>query len=199
MDKKSRLMEATENLFRSRQFHEITVDDVIKEAGVGKGTVYRHFSDKHDLFFQTALAGYEQMCEMINKINLEGLSFRQAMLKVCRTITNFFQKRKPLLRMILSEDEQTKFRGGGLRDRWLQQRKKMTESLSAVICRGKKSGEVRSDIPPAIMAEFLLGMLRTRADELTGADEEWRSDDVIVELFMRGAGKAADSKLTERT
>ena len=36
-DKRQRIMQAAEKLFSSRRFHEITTDDVAREAKVGKG------------------------------------------------------------------------------------------------------------------------------------------------------------------
>ncbi|MCD6496685.1 MAG: TetR/AcrR family transcriptional regulator [Deltaproteobacteria bacterium] len=44
-DKKQEIMNAVEHLFRNRRFHEVTLDEVAKEAQVGKGTIYRFFSD----------------------------------------------------------------------------------------------------------------------------------------------------------
>ena len=61
-EKRLRIMQAAEQLFRTRQFHEIALDEVARVADVGKGTIYLHFSDKEDLFFQTAVAGYDEMC-----------------------------------------------------------------------------------------------------------------------------------------
>ena len=40
------------------------VDDVAARAGVGVGTVYRHFPTKEALVEGVALAGYEEMCRI---------------------------------------------------------------------------------------------------------------------------------------
>ena len=44
-------MRAAEKLFTSRRYHEISLDAVVQEARVGKGTIYRYFQSKDDLFF----------------------------------------------------------------------------------------------------------------------------------------------------
>jgi AcrR family transcriptional regulator len=41
---------------------EAQVDDVARRAGVGVGTVYRHFPTKEALVEAVALGGYEEMC-----------------------------------------------------------------------------------------------------------------------------------------
>lgn len=44
-----RLLETAQRLFDAGQFAVITMSDIAKEAGVGKGTLYRHFNDKSDI------------------------------------------------------------------------------------------------------------------------------------------------------
>ena len=86
VDKKQRLMQAAETLFQTRQFHEITLDAVARQAGVGKGTIYLYFSDKEDLFFQTAVAGFDDMCEMLQQDTLAGVAFQEGLLRTLSLI-----------------------------------------------------------------------------------------------------------------
>ncbi len=188
-DKKQRIMQAAEQLFRTRRFHEITLDEIAREADVGKGTIYLYFSDKEDLIFQAALAGFDEMCGLVQRNAGEGVAFRDRLRRMCETISAFFQNRRPLFRIILSESERAmESTGTGLRQRWQQRRKTLTEAVAAVIARGVASGEIRGDIPPEILAEYLLGMLRTRSWELEDRTEPLRSHPLLVDLFMNGAG-----------
>ena len=90
-DKKQRIMQAAEKLFRTRQFHEITLDEVARVADVGKGTIYLYFSDKEDLFFQTAVAGFDEMCELLGQNAAGGVPFRNRLLRTCETVSGFFR------------------------------------------------------------------------------------------------------------
>jgi AcrR family transcriptional regulator len=188
-DKKQRIIQAAEQLFRTRRFHEITLDEIAREADVGKGTIYLYFSDKEDLIFQAAVAGFDEMCALLRQSVREGVAFRDGLLRICETISAFFRNRRPLFRIILSESSRAmESRGAGLRQRWQERRKTMTEAVAAVIERGVASGEIRRDIPPEILAEFLLGMLRTRSWELEDRPESQRSHALMVNLFTKGAG-----------
>ena len=191
-DKQQRIMQAAERLFKTRQFHEITLDEVAREADVGKGTLYLYFTDKQDLFFQTAVAGFDEMCEMLHSAAAGG-SFREELLRVCLMINDFFSQRRPLFRMILSEGERAMGQGGSLRQRWLKRRQKLTEAIAAIIGHGAAAGEVRRDISPDVMAELLLGMLRTRVYELGAVPEAERTHAIVVDFFMHGAGCANQS------
>ncbi len=188
-DKKQRLMQAAEQVFRTHRFHEITLDEISREADVGKGTIYLYFSDKEDLIFQAAVAGFDEMCDLLLKNAEQKVPFRDGLLRMCETISIFFQKRRPLFRIILSEGERDmESTGSGLRQRWKQRRKAMTKVAAAVIARGVASGEIRRDIPPEILAEYLLGMLRTRAWELEDRPESLRNHTLLADLFVNGAG-----------
>jgi hypothetical protein len=65
----------------------------------------------------------------------------------------------------------------------------MTGAVAAIIARGMASGEIRSDLSAEILAEYLLGMLRTRAWELEDQPEPMRSHEALVDLFTQGAAR----------
>lgn len=182
-------MQAAEQLFRTRRFHEITLDEIARAADVGKGTIYLYFSDKENLIFEAAVAGFDEMCAQLPQDSTEGGEFREGLLRICEIISGFFQRRRPLFRIILSEGERAMERGGGLRERWLERRKTMTGAVAAVIARGAASGEIRSEVPADILAEYLLGMLRTRSWELEDRPDALRNHALMVDLFINGAGR----------
>lgn len=187
-DKRLRIIQAAEQLFRTRRFHEITLDEIARAADVGKGTIYLYFSDKENLIFDAAVAGFDEMCDLLPRRSEEGGEFRDGLLRMCETISGFFQSRRPLFRIILSEGERAMERGGSLRTRWQERRKKMTEAVAAIIAEGAIAGEIRADVPAEVLAEYLLGMLRTRSWELEDRPEEWRSHALTVDLFLNGSG-----------
>jgi AcrR family transcriptional regulator len=51
---------------------EAQVDDVAYRAGVGVGTVYRHFPEKEALVEAMAAAGYEEMCSIARESLEQG-------------------------------------------------------------------------------------------------------------------------------
>ena len=186
-DKKQRIMQAAEALFITRQFHEITMDEIAEQANVGKGTIYLHFADKDDLFFQTAVAGFDQLCDLVAKSSFDGVTFPQGLFQTCERISGFFRERRPLFRIIRNEGERALGRGGGLRQRWLKRRKELTAAVSVIITRGVASGHIRQDIPAPVLAEYLLGMLRTRALEMEDTPESQRTLATLTDLFIQGA------------
>ena len=194
MNKKQRIMQAAEELFSTRQFHEITLDEIAKQADVGKGTIYLYFTDKDDLFFQTAVAGFDELCELVAQSSFGGVTFHQGLLQMCEKISGFFRRRRPLFRIIRNEDDRTLGVGGNLRHRWLKRRKELTAAMAVIIKQGVASGVVRRDIAAPVLAEYLLGMLRTRALEMEDTRESQKNLVSLVDLFINGAIHRADRK-----
>jgi AcrR family transcriptional regulator len=199
--KRDQIMMAAEQLFTNRRFHEITLDQVARAAGVGKGTIYLHFADKDDLFFQVATSGFSQLCEIVERGAVAGGPFHENLLAVCRQISVFFQRRRQLLRMMQTEDGRMAREHGAMRERWLTHRRPLVAALGKILAAGVREGVVREDVPPEALASFLLGMLRTRAREMEASDDI--SLDVVVRLFLFGAnagiGVSARSAAEEGT
>jgi AcrR family transcriptional regulator len=46
---KNRILKAFNTIMASNDFHRITVDDIVHEAGISRATFHRHFRDKYDV------------------------------------------------------------------------------------------------------------------------------------------------------
>jgi AcrR family transcriptional regulator len=186
-DRRHEIMRAAERLFTSRRYHEITTEDIAQAAHVGKGTIYRYFEDKDDLFFQVATSGFEELCELLHRKVPEKAPFAEQLPNACTAITAFFARRAQLFRMMQVEEFRMHWCGKALRDRWLARRKKLVVAVAGILRKGVEEGEIRSDMPAEVLANFLLGMLRTRARDLADAPARLRRQELVVELFCNGA------------
>jgi AcrR family transcriptional regulator len=59
--KADHILEVAAQLFAKRHYHEVRMEDVALKAGVAKGTIYRYFEDKEDLYLGLILAGGERL------------------------------------------------------------------------------------------------------------------------------------------
>ena len=197
-DRRHEIMQAAERLFTGRRLHEITLDDVVKEAKVGKGTIYRYFDNKDDLFFQVATSGFEELCELLGRKVPSEEKFEAQLLGACRQIVAFFDKRRQLFRMMQSEDARMLFCKGGMRDRWIAQRRNLALSVARIFEHGAAEGVIRKDISPEILASYLLALLRTRSHRLSDVPETKRSLELLVDLFCKGAGGSGKKRTARR-
>lgn len=200
MDKKNRIMMAVEDLFRTGQFHEITLDQVAKRADVGKGTIYEYFESKDDLFFQTAIAAFEQMCELLRRQSADTeSSVEHRLQRACEAICKFVAERRRLFRLMHAQSERTLAKGGGLRQRWVQQHKKLTQAIAEIIRLGAERRQARADLSPEVLAEYLLGMIRTRLNELEGLSDADRSLQAMISLFVHGLAPVGNMQKRARS
>ena len=189
-DKQKQIMRVVEKLATNRRFHEITLDEVAEAAGVGKGTIYRYFADKDELFFQVATSGFEELCELLKRTVPCGTSFTEKLLNACKQITKFFAVRKQLLQ---TEANLAYWRKGKIRQRWLGKRKMLVNALADIFCEGVAEGVVRSDISAEVMATFLLGLLRTQARDLQNVPENMKNCKLLVDMFLNGVCTSYDN------
>jgi len=187
--KREQIMQAAEKLFASRRLHEITLDDIAREAHIGKGTIYTYFRDKDDLFFQVATAGFEELCDLLARRVAGDAPFEQQLLQACGAISAFFSRRRQLFRMMQTEDARMPLCRSTLRERWRERRQRLVDSVGGILRRGQEEGAVRDDLAEQTLAGLLLGLLRARARDL-GEDSGAVGDEVLVDVFLRGAGRA---------
>jgi len=177
-DKRQKIMHVVEKLFTSRRFHEITLDQVAQAAGVGKGTIYLYFQDKDDL---------DELCGLLRRKVSGNASFENQLRSACVEIGTFFRSRKQLIRMIQTDENRMYWERKSIRERWIAKRRNLIDALAQIIGRGVAEKGIRTDVPPDILAKFLLGMLRTGARDLADAPKAMQGVELVLELFYRGA------------
>lgn len=55
--RKKIIIDAAEKLFASKPFHEVSMRDIAKEAGISASAIYRHFPDQKSLFLESFSRG----------------------------------------------------------------------------------------------------------------------------------------------
>ncbi len=66
------ILQAAGDLFRRGDWHRTTIDEIAKNAEVGKGTVYLHFKSKEEIVERLALMGCKRLLGRIHGIPAAG-------------------------------------------------------------------------------------------------------------------------------
>lgn len=156
--KRIRMIEAAYNLFVSKGVHATAIDEVVKKAGVAKGTFYLYFHDKYDLLDQIVL--YKSTLLVRATLRELGEKYKAELLPLEEGILFFAS------RMIDSLEEN--------RDLVLLIHKKLSASLS--VMEYLREGELGLIVDSVIDRFVELGKTRTEAEqtlyiiiEMTGA------------------------------
>lgn len=62
------ILQAALGLFQSDNWQSITVEQIAREADVGKGTIYKHFTSKDDIYAHLAMKFQRQILSEFSKI-----------------------------------------------------------------------------------------------------------------------------------
>jgi len=179
---RERILESAAKLFAEEEFDQVLIDDVAAHAGVGKGSVYRQFKSKEELYAAAVINGFVKLQREI-RAALAGCSTMRTQIEtIVRLALRFFWGRQQFFSLLrdpkaLPRVQERQYRA---------QREDLSRLISAVLDDGVKRGAIRSNIDTQIAAESLLGMMRgiTRySREHTTPD---RAADILTALFLSG-------------
>jgi len=154
-EKSQAIVDAASRVFLAREFHEVSVDDVAAEAHAGKGTIYRYFPTKEELFFVSVLYGLDALRESLTQGLHSEAPPHERLKLIARELLRFAWNRRDLL-TTLHRDERLFSRRGA---EFLERRQRIVELIADTIAAGVERGDFRP-IDPVAGAEVFLGMLR---------------------------------------
>ena len=181
--KRKAILDAAESAFVKREYDEVLTDEIASLAGVRKGTIYRHFPTKEELYSAVLLRGFDELEAAVAGIAAEPSGARERLARLCREMLRAFWTRSTLFHTV-----QGLGRSAGRARRELRARRNRFHALLEETLRsGLESGELRPH-DPHLAAQFLIGMLRSAVvfrrpgDQVDGLAQE------ILAVFLRGVG-----------
>ncbi len=73
-ERRQQILAASREVFAKRGYHEATIDDIVAQAGVARGTFYLYFEDKRTVFEELIERFSAQLAMAISRIDLEDAS-----------------------------------------------------------------------------------------------------------------------------
>jgi len=174
------MLEAAAALFGTQRFHEVRMEDIAAAAGVGKGTIYRYFSDKEDLYLALLERASKQMHDRLERAvrNMKGANAK--LRAIVSAIISFFDEQPHLLSLIQRAEV---LRGPEFP--WKKTRQEMLKLVTGLLEEGNAQGEIAAR-DPELVALLLLAGLRG----VLRFGKNPRPRDLaqrIVDIFLKGA------------
>ncbi|WP_459891541.1 TetR/AcrR family transcriptional regulator [Desulfothermus okinawensis] len=185
MDTRTKILKAARLEFAKNGFHTTLVSDIAKRAGVGKGTIYRYFPSKEDLFgsiiqqkmmdFETnikkIISGYENEAEILRRIG--KLHFEE------------YRRSKDVIAILVMEGLN---KIEGINQEFKNSILSIQNLVSGVVARGIERSIFR-EIDPEKTAVLFLSLIWTILKHgifMEEKDLERKYCDVIFDLFFHG-------------
>src|SRR5262249_34227720 len=139
----------------SRRFHEVRMEDIAAAAAVGKGTLYRYFKDKDELFLALLERAARQLTEQAQEEVSRVQGARCRLVAVGGTIIPFFHQHPPL--RDLSQGAEVR---QAVTSPWRQARDDLVQMVLRLFEEGGEQGEF-AVADADLGAGLLLGGLRS--------------------------------------
>jgi len=188
-----KMLDAAGRLFGAQRFHEVRMEDIAAEAEVGKGTIYRYFTDKEELFVALLERSSRQLVTLLEEEKKKGGSARVRLHAYIRALLEFFDERPHLFDLIQRAEVMS---GPKKAFPWQKARDELFQQFADLFSEGNASGEFH--IPDPDMAKLMmLGGMRS----VIRFGARPRPRDLaahLVECFLNGAdvGKRSNSKMS---
>ncbi len=104
-NKRTNILDAAYELFIEKSFNNTSIDDVVKSAGIAKGTFYLYFKDKHDLMERIiirkgALILRYVLEELMKKRHECQMSFSDQMIFITDKIVDYLEQHKEIITLM---------------------------------------------------------------------------------------------------
>ncbi len=168
---RAKLVDAAREVFAERGF-EATLDEIAERAGVGTGTAYRNFGDKHELAAEVLAEATQQIATDA----LEALAVEDPWLAVVA----FFET--TAARQDADRSLYQALAGQGRASDKIRIWPQIVDSVTRLLDRAKRAGVIRDDFAPedAVAVLAMLGALH----DGTGRAPQWRR---YLALILDGA------------
>lgn len=170
---RSQIIEAARRLYERSGEAAVTMDDIAREAGYSKATLYVYFSGKEEIGRAIALQSMQSLREALRLAANEPGGFTERALALCRALAGFYE-RDPLSFDYAAgevEFDPGSSAAGVLRDIY-ETGEEITRLVGGLLREGAAQGEVNAslDIPGTVLLFWgsLCGMIR-----MAGAKERY--------------------------
>ncbi|KAA2235660.1 TetR/AcrR family transcriptional regulator [Salinarimonas soli] len=173
---RERILEAAKAVF-SAGGPDASLEAVAREAGVGIGTLYRHFPTREALFEAVYRREVQQLADLADQLKVDAEPC-EALRRWLRANVEFVATKKGMVAALaLAVDKRS--------DLTALSFERLTEAVGGLLERAAQAGEIRSDIGPEDVLRALIGMCYLH-DKPGWQTSVLRLVDVFVDGLCRG-------------
>ncbi|MBI4060584.1 MAG: TetR/AcrR family transcriptional regulator [Elusimicrobia bacterium] len=188
--KKRLILAAARRMLVKRGFQDIVLDDIAREAGVAKGTLFLHFKSKEEMFsaaFSDLVDGLGLELEALPKTGLEG---KELLVAAAKVVLGHFDHSRDFM----AQFSTGRFPGCGDRscEKLMEKLRTNHARLRAIlVLASKDGGKSAADLGFAVGAFFGLCRSATMRKIIERHDRPLeREAESVVSFFLGGSGVA---------
>lgn len=189
--KRARILEAASRIFASRIYHLVNMDEVARAAGVGKGTLYRYFPSKEDLYLAIVDEAFGILIRRLEAKEAAGLPPATALHHMIEAIVETFAQHLSFFRL-MHHGEARLF----LRKKQVirARREHIARLLAEVLDRGVETGVFRKidrTLGPSMLIGMVWGTTLNHAQDTPADVLSHRVGDLCLHGLLQAPGESA--------
>jgi AcrR family transcriptional regulator len=185
---KSQIVSAARRVFERLGYVDATVEDIVKEAGIARGSFYTYFPSKREVFHLVESSVDEQVREAVSAHPHSGVGDVKANLRLANSrYIRAYRENAAIISLV----EQLATIDEVMRARRLASRRGHIERVAETIRRWQRQGMADASIDPSMAAAALVSMLSNFCYWwfISGAEyDEATAADTLTEFWSRSIG-----------
>ena len=187
------ILEAAIKVFARQGFHQSTVAQIAKEAGVADGTIYLYFKNKDDILVQFFNYKTKQVFDSFRTEVGRAESSLEKLRYLIRRHLEEFQRNREMAIVYQVETHQN----SRLAEAQIKEMSQMYRDLiSEIVEQGQQEGKIRKDLYVGLVKRFIIGAVDEVINTWLHSDGEYdlvSMADPLVELFIKGIGQRGNA------
>jgi len=187
-DKYHRILEAAVTVFANSGFHESTISQIARAAGVADGTIYLYFKNKDDILVHFFNYKTRQVFARFREEVDQAMTAVDKLRNLIRRHLDEFQKDRFMAVLYQAETHRT----NRLAEEQIREMHKMYLDLIAeIVEQGQVEGSIRRDLYVGLVKRYIIGGVDEVINTWLHSDGTYdltSMGDPLVDLFIRGIG-----------
>lgn len=155
-DKRENILHAATDVFSKYGFHGAKMEDIAKEAQIGKGTIYGYFDSKETLFYEMIKHGINEYEKGLNKaLDIEG-NLERRLDALCKFHGEYINKYIGISQIIMMEKEVL---SKELMKDIVEEKVKLFNRIKNAVEKAIHSGELKNELDSELAATIIIGSI----------------------------------------
>jgi len=176
------IVQCAAEIFSKREFHQVLTDDIAQRLGIGKGTLYRYFKSKEELYLAAIAEGLNGLHAAVTAVLQQDAPLEMTIEAVVRTMINYFWRQRDFFVLVHRIEPKLKAQE---RADWQNRRNEVVTMVHRVIEGAMARGEI-GPLNSRLAVEVLFGMIRAACLYRSESDQPEELTSQVTSIFLRG-------------
>ncbi|HVJ49875.1 TetR/AcrR family transcriptional regulator [Desulfitobacterium sp.] len=158
-EKRIEILKAAIKVFSEAGIEGATIEEIAKEAGIGKGTVYEYFESKNTLFQEMVCYSGKRFLEELVPVIEQGDNMLEKLRLISQFYARFLKNHLDIFNSLMTGYSLSET----MRSQLLKEMSVISQAVEDMIRVGIQTLELRANVNPEIAAACILGGIHSYA------------------------------------